>query len=139
MKREVLSIVSTLFLGAVMAGCKSAPEPERTPAPTDQGEERTERTEPMERTPTPETRRPTEEVRSTDQLHDEVHAALDRAEGLDASQIRVVVAENGVVHLSGTVASEEEKRRAHEIAHSVPGVKNVYIGQLEIDTSTARR
>jgi osmotically-inducible protein OsmY len=146
MKRQVLSIVSTVFLGAVIAACKSAPEPERTPVPTERGEERTERTEPMERrTPAPETQRPTEDVgrtgdvATTERLHDEVHAALDRAEGLDSSQIRVVVAENGVVHLSGTVASEEEKRRAHEIAHSVPGVKNVYIGQLEIDTASARR
>lgn len=133
MKRQVLSILTASIFGALFA-CKSAPEPERSPVPTERSEERTEETPaPMETPPEPA------QTRSIDAIHDSVDAALNQAEGLDASRIVVVVDDTGVVHLSGTVASEEEKRRAHEIAHQVEGVQNVYIGELQVDTAQATR
>ena len=36
MKRKVLSIVPTIVLGALIGACKSSPEPERSPPPTEQ-------------------------------------------------------------------------------------------------------
>ena len=153
MKRNVLSILSTLVLGAALGACRSSPEPERAPAPTEPPTERSERSPtPMEQ---PRVEQPDEpgrpgamgqtgqteqmETPSTETLQTSIQSALASAEGLDATQIQVEVREEGVVYLTGTVASEEEKRRAHEIAHAVQGVRNVYLSGLEVDTSQATR
>jgi hypothetical protein len=136
MKRRVLSIASTVLF-ATMFACKSSPEPAPAPTPTDTQETSQIPQEPMEQ-PRAETQTETP-VPSGDQLHDQITAAFQQEEGLDASRIRIVVDDQGVVVLSGTVASEEEKRRAHELAHNVAGVRNVYIGDLEVDTSQATR
>ena len=69
---------------------------------------------------------------TTDQaIHDDVHEALERAPGIDESTIRVVV-ENGDVYLSGWVRSETERESAHDVAHSVEGVRSVYYDDLEV-------
>lgn len=64
-------------------------------------------------------------------LATDVHEALQRAPDLDAGHIQVR-AENGVVSLSGTVDSAEQRRMAHEIGHSVPGVRDVYVDDLQV-------
>ncbi len=154
MKRKVLSIVPTIVLGALIGACKSSPEPERSPPPTEQTGQIMEQ-QPEQRADTMDqaldnqngnqtNRQPGDQTNPMGQmdsnsLRQQVQGALQGAEGLDASHINVVVAENGVVHLSGTVLSEEEKRRAHDVVHDVPGVRNVYISQLEVDTSQARK
>jgi len=144
MKRMVLPMI------LIFAACKSSPEPRQTEEPEQRSEVQTPETEqPQDPTAQRPEERPMEEpieqpqmgeqAQTPEQLHDRITAAFQQAEGLDPTRIRIVVADNGVVHLSGTVASEEEKRRAHEIAHAVDGVQNVYIGELEVDTSQATR
>ena len=45
-------------------------------------------------------------------------------ERVDASEIEVKVDQHEVI-LSGTVTTREEKRRAEDLAESIPGVRNV--------------
>jgi len=53
-----------------------------------------------------------------------IETALLNAPGLDYRPFKIVV-EKGVVHLSGYLASEEEKRSALKIVETVKGVKTV--------------
>ena len=46
--------------------------------------------------------------------------------GLDATDIDVMVAADGIVTLQGTVESREAKRLAEDIADSVAGVRDVH-------------
>jgi osmotically-inducible protein OsmY len=62
-------------------------------------------------------------------LHDRVHAALDRALGAEARDIAVRVRDRNVC-LSGTVVGERERQFAHDVAHSVRGVRQVFFGRL---------
>lgn len=64
-------------------------------------------------------------------IHDRVHEALDRAPGIDESDIHVRV-DNGNVYLSGHVHTSTERQSAHDVAHSVEGVRHVFIEDLEI-------
>ena len=62
--------------------------------------------------------------RSKERIHEDVCDRLTYDDRLDASEIDVKVDENEVI-LSGTVTTREEKRRAEDIAESIPGVRNV--------------
>ncbi|ABI60572.1 BON domain-containing protein [Nitrosomonas eutropha] len=55
----------------------------------------------------------------------QIKAKLLATENIDSLHIKVDTDSDGVVVLTGTVKSEEEKERAHTIAHSVVGVKKV--------------
>lgn len=57
-------------------------------------------------------------------LHDQVHEALTYQMGSAASEIDVRV-DGSKVYLTGTVSSQADHDRAHEIAHSVAGVTSV--------------
>ncbi len=64
-------------------------------------------------------------------LVNNVRDALVRAPDVDSSRIDVSV-DRGVVSLTGAVSSEEQARMAHEVAHSVPGVRNVHVSRLRV-------
>ncbi len=66
-----------------------------------------------------------------ERLHAEVHRALDRAPSLDATRIQVVV-QGGAVYLSGEVPTADQRRLAHDVAHTVEGVNNVYTRDLRV-------
>lgn len=69
---------------------------------------------------------------SVDQrIHDRVHRALDRAPALDDARIGVRV-ENRNVYLSGTVYSYNQRKVAHEVAHSVDGVRRVFTRDIRV-------
>ena len=65
-------------------------------------------------------------------LHDKVHAALDRAPSLDGTNISVRV-DGSVVYLGGEVDTAAQKQTAHDVAHSVEGVTNVYYDDIRVD------
>lgn len=62
--------------------------------------------------------------RSKERIYEDVCDRLFIDDRLDASEIEVNVDNNEVV-LSGTVTSKEAKRRAEDLAESIPGVRNV--------------
>lgn len=114
----ILSLAVALPLG--LAACRSTatpPPPAPAPAPAPVPE------------PAPE---PSPAVSSDQRIHDEVHAALERAPGVDATNIAVSVNDGNVV-LTGHVHSAVEIDRAHEIAHAVRGVRSVDHTKLEIN------
>lgn len=120
MKKKMI-LCTALSAGLVLVfGCRTygtapPPEPEPAPAPAP--------------APSPA---PEEPVPTTDQaLHDDVHEALERAPGIDASTIRVRV-ENGNVYLSGWVRTSSERDSAHDVAHAVDGVQRVFYDDLEV-------
>lgn len=61
-----------------------------------------------------------------------VESQLLSADDIDSTRISVDADSNGVVVLSGNAKTQAESNRAHEIVHSVDGVKNV-INRIEID------
>ena len=63
-------------------------------------------------------------ARSDERIREDVSDRMWLNSWLDASDVAVSVAD-GEVTLAGTVASREEKRRAEDIAESVPGVRHV--------------
>src|SRR5919205_2651124 len=63
-------------------------------------------------------------TRSDERIREDVADCMWLNSWLDASDIDVTVT-NGEVTLTGTVRSREEKRRAEDIAESVPGVRHV--------------
>ena len=63
-------------------------------------------------------------MRTNDVIREDVREELEWSAGLDESAIRVVV-EEGVVTLTGHVASWIEKRRAEDAAKRVAGVRGV--------------
>ena len=63
-------------------------------------------------------------ARSDERIREDVSDRMWLDSRLDASDVEVNVA-NGEVTLAGTVRSREEKRRAEDIAESVPGVRHV--------------
>ena len=68
---------------------------------------------------------------SGENLNSRVREALQRAPGVDASAIDVTV-KGRDVYLSGTVGSDQEKRAAHDVAHSLEGVESVYTRDLKV-------
>ncbi len=71
-------------------------------------------------------------VSSADEaIHDEVHEALEHTRGIDASDVHVRV-HNGVVYLSGYVPNNSQRVYAHDVAHSVDGVREVHTNELRI-------
>jgi hypothetical protein len=64
-------------------------------------------------------------------LHTEVHQALERAPNLDSTAIQVAV-QGDSVYLSGYVPTPEQRRLAHDVAHSVEGVRHVYTRDLQV-------
>lgn len=67
-----------------------------------------------------------------------VAAALERAPAMAGAQIQVVV-EGSVAHLRGSVESEEQRRVAHEVAHSVPGIRDVVVSDLRYGAAPPNR
>ncbi len=69
---------------------------------------------------------------STEQrIHDRVHRALERAPALRDVHIGVHVKHRNV-YLSGTVYSYDQKHAAHEVAHSVEGVRRVFTRDIRV-------
>ncbi len=64
-------------------------------------------------------------------IHDEVHEALQHTRGIDASDVRVKV-RDGVVYLSGYVPNNSQRIYAHDVAHSVDGVRAVHTRELRV-------
>ena len=62
--------------------------------------------------------------RSQDRIMEDVCDRLTFDERVDASEIEVKVDQHEVI-LSGTVTTRDEKRRAEDLAESIPGVRNV--------------
>ena len=73
--------------------------------------------------------------RSDDRIREDVNDRLTDDSWLDASNVEVSVQEREVT-LSGTIASREDKRRAEDLADSVPGVtlvqNNLRVGSVAI-------
>jgi hypothetical protein len=69
-------------------------------------------------------RGPKDYQRSDDRIREEVCDCMTDDPLLDASEI-VVQVSTGVVTLSGTVSSRDQKRRAEDVAERVSGVKDV--------------
>lgn len=69
-------------------------------------------------------RGPKDYRRSDDRVREEVCDCMTDDPMLDASEITVQVSD-GVVALSGTVTSREQKRRAEDVAERISGVKDV--------------
>lgn len=89
-------------------------------------------TPPVRRDSPPRYDNPAPRYGSSDQrIHDRVHHALDRAPALRNANIGVRV-EYGNVYLSGTVYSYKQKKLAHEVAHSVDGVRHVYTRDIRV-------
>lgn len=68
---------------------------------------------------------------SPEQLRVQIEEALRGAPNLDDNTINVRVVE-GDVHLAGLVDSPTEIRIAHDVAHAIPGVQNVYVDELRV-------
>lgn len=64
-----------------------------------------------------------------------VAAALERAPAMGGASIRVEV-DGSVAHLRGHIENEEQRRVAHEVAHSVPGIRDVVVTELQQDVAT---
>jgi hypothetical protein len=133
MKRSLLSL---LTIGAILAGCRTVPPtepPPPDPVPPPPSVEQTELQRPLQSAPEvpPDNKTP-------ESIGAQVEASLATA-GIDATRIRVETPEEGVVVLNGHVSTEADRRRAHELAHAVPGVRNVYIGSLEVENAQALR
>jgi|KBSSwiStaDraftv2_1062776.scaffolds.fasta_scaffold08979_3 osmotically-inducible protein OsmY len=71
--------------------------------------------------------------RSEERIKEDVSECLENDGYLDASEIEVKV-QNGIVTLSGSVDSREDKRRAEQLAEDCPGVKDV-TNQLRVTQS----
>jgi osmotically-inducible protein OsmY len=71
--------------------------------------------------------------RSEERIKEDVSECLENDGYLDASEIDVKV-QNGIVTLSGSVESREDKRRAEQLAEDCPGVKDV-TNQLRVTQS----
>ena len=63
-----------------------------------------------------------------------IKSKLLSAEDIDAMRIEVNTDNNGIVVLSGTAKTKAESDKAHEIAHSVDGVRKV-INRIEVHKS----
>jgi osmotically-inducible protein OsmY len=63
--------------------------------------------------------------RSDERIRDEVCDRLTDDSRIDATDVEVVV-DNGEVTLSGAVYSRGEKRKAEDVAESIPGVRDVH-------------
>lgn len=66
-----------------------------------------------------------------EELRTQIEEALRGAPNLDDDSISVRI-EQGSVYLAGLVDSPAEIQIAHNVAHSIPGVENVYTDELRI-------
>ncbi len=74
--------------------------------------------------------------RSDERIREDVNDRLTDEWSVDASDIQVNVADGDVI-LTGFVTDRFQKRRAEDVAESVPGVRNVE-NRLRIDTETPK-
>jgi hypothetical protein len=74
--------------------------------------------------------------KSDPRLHEDVCEALTDDEHLDASSIAVSVAD-GIVSLDGTVSSNEDRRRAEDLAAHRPGVLDVH-NRIKVQAANPR-
>jgi BON domain-containing protein len=75
--------------------------------------------------------------RSDQRIHEEVCECLTEDSFIDASNIEINV-QSGIVTLTGTVASRQEKRRAEDLIDNLSGVKDVHNGLRVGEDSGAR-
>lgn len=86
----------------------------------------------VERAPAPASTGSYERRSASDQMvHDKVHAALQRAPSLRGTDIAITV-NNGRVDLRGTVSSKQQQQAAHDVVHSVDGVRSVGTEDLRV-------
>lgn len=105
---NLLRIFVTVSVAALLGACMtSTPSRDYSPSPRDRG-------------PAVEYNAPSAPM----SLHDQVHSALRGGMGASASGIEVRV-DRDAVYLTGHVASQADHERAHDIAHSVAGVRTV--------------
>ena len=62
--------------------------------------------------------------RSDSRIEEDINEALTQDHYIDSSEVQVSIV-NGDVMLLGNVSTRDEKRRAEDIAESIPGVTNV--------------
>ena len=62
-------------------------------------------------------------------IEDRVHAELEATLGASADDIDVTVV-SGVVYLNGYVATETERRMAHDAVYNAEGVRGLSMGSL---------
>lgn len=72
------------------------------------------------------------EFLSDGEIRDRVHTALERVPGLREDTVRVTVEPGGVVHLTGRVSTQAQKRSVHDVVHAVDGVTSVYVDDLNV-------
>ncbi|HEY8489634.1 MAG TPA: BON domain-containing protein [Dehalococcoidia bacterium] len=63
-------------------------------------------------------------MRSDDEIRREIEGSLAVDAGLEGADVRVWV-EDGVATLTGTVMSDEDRRRVEDLARSARGVRDV--------------
>lgn len=125
MPRYVITLLASVCL-AVVAGC-TTPGGRQT-----QSQPQTKSTPPASSTQEPTGTTGTGSAPLDDQeIHERVHDALYRNLGDAAADISVRV-EDGVVYLSGCVASQRMHDEAHDLAHGVRGVKEVNHSDLAV-------
>lgn len=105
--RTFIPLVAALFL--LLAGCTTSP--------------------PYIAAPPPQARAPHYPHTS---IHDAVHAALAASPDLRGTRISVRTEPGGIVYLDGYVYSRAQRRIAHNVAHSVRGVRRVLYNQLYV-------
>ena len=78
--------------------------------------------------------------RSDERIHEEVCECLTDDPFIDASSIELSV-QSGIVTLTGTVSSRQEKRRAEDLIENLSGVKDVHnslrVGEADRSESQA--
>lgn len=114
--------VAILVSALALSACGSVYDREPVPEPAPR----------VERAPAPASSGGYSAHRPSDRmLHDKVHSALGQAPSLRGSDITVTV-EEGRVHLRGTVHSPQQRQAAHDVAHSVEGVRSVVTDDLRL-------
>jgi osmotically-inducible protein OsmY len=127
LKRSAI-IWSFVVTGAVaLGGCSSTQERDRDPGTTvTTGTTGTQETTGTSGT-TGEEMGPTAEV-----MEENVNRALGSSPDLTANDIDVEVRDPGIVVLTGRVPADRERQLAHDIAHTVRGVRSVEIAELKV-------
>lgn len=82
-------------------------------------------------------RGPKDYERSPERIREDICERLTFSPYVDASETRIEVQENGLVHLTGRVDSRRTKRIVEDICDTIYGVRDVK-NELEIDESFGR-